>query len=162
MKHRVRKAVFPAAGLGTRFLPATKAQPKEMLPLVDKPLIQYLLRKIDAHFRTNVVPDYNEMTIEHIAPENPPASKTISAELVGSLGNMLFIPEKLNVKLANKPFTKKKQILIANNDRLNSVQYCPRAMHESSRHAHAMRQAVLRLSVKPRIEVFTGVRRNVS
>ncbi len=38
---KVRKAVFPAAGLGTRFLPATKAQPKEMLPLVDKPLIQY-------------------------------------------------------------------------------------------------------------------------
>src|SRR5437764_7878566 len=41
MKMRVRKAVFPAAGLGTRFLPATKAQPKEMLPLVDKPIIQY-------------------------------------------------------------------------------------------------------------------------
>ena len=41
MKTRVRKAVFPAAGLGTRFLPATKAQPKEMLPLVDKPIIQY-------------------------------------------------------------------------------------------------------------------------
>jgi len=38
---KVRKVVFPAAGLGTRFLPATKAQPKEMLPLVDKPLIQY-------------------------------------------------------------------------------------------------------------------------
>jgi UTP--glucose-1-phosphate uridylyltransferase len=41
MTMRVRKAVFPAAGLGTRFLPATKAQPKEMLPLVDKPVIQY-------------------------------------------------------------------------------------------------------------------------
>jgi len=41
MPQRVRKAVFPAAGLGTRFLPATKASPKEMLPLVDKPLIQY-------------------------------------------------------------------------------------------------------------------------
>jgi UTP--glucose-1-phosphate uridylyltransferase len=41
MISKIRKAVFPAAGLGTRFLPATKAQPKEMLPLVDKPLIQY-------------------------------------------------------------------------------------------------------------------------
>src|SRR5262245_10534801 len=41
MANVVRKAVFPAAGLGTRFLPATKAQPKEMLPLVDKPIIQY-------------------------------------------------------------------------------------------------------------------------
>ena len=41
MPVKVRKAVFPAAGLGTRFLPATKAQPKEMLPIVDKPIIQY-------------------------------------------------------------------------------------------------------------------------
>jgi len=41
MQRKVRKALFPAAGLGTRFLPATKAQPKEMLPLVDKPIIQY-------------------------------------------------------------------------------------------------------------------------
>ncbi len=41
----VRKAVFPAAGLGTRFLPATKAQPKEMLPLVDKPVIQYVIEE---------------------------------------------------------------------------------------------------------------------
>jgi UTP--glucose-1-phosphate uridylyltransferase len=45
MPRRVRKAVFPAAGLGTRFLPATKASPKEMLPLVDKPLIQYVVEE---------------------------------------------------------------------------------------------------------------------
>src|ERR671915_234866 len=42
---RVRKAIIPAAGLGTRFLPATKASPKEMLPLVDKPLIQYVVEE---------------------------------------------------------------------------------------------------------------------
>ena len=46
MTQKVRKAVFPAAGLGTRFLPATKAQPKEMLPLVDKPLIQYGVEEV--------------------------------------------------------------------------------------------------------------------
>lgn len=45
MPRKVRKAVFPAAGLGTRFLPATKASPKEMLPLVDKPLIQYVVEE---------------------------------------------------------------------------------------------------------------------
>jgi UTP--glucose-1-phosphate uridylyltransferase len=45
---KVTKAVFPAAGLGTRFLPATKAQPKEMLPLVDKPLIQYVIEEAKA------------------------------------------------------------------------------------------------------------------
>jgi CTP:molybdopterin cytidylyltransferase MocA len=54
---KIRKAVFPAAGLGTRFLPATKAQPKEMLSLVDKPLIQYgveeaiPLRRAQHHYR---------------------------------------------------------------------------------------------------------------
>src|SRR4029077_20856978 len=42
---KIRVAVFPAAGLGTRFLPATKAQPKEMLPLVDRPLIQYVVEE---------------------------------------------------------------------------------------------------------------------
>ena len=44
-KQRIRKAVFPAAGLGTRFLPATKAIPKEMLPVVDKPIIQYAVEE---------------------------------------------------------------------------------------------------------------------
>src|SRR5437773_2880654 len=73
----VRKGVFPAAGLGTRFLPATKAQPKEMLPLVDKPMIQYVVeeavasgiseiiivtgrgkRAIEDHFDTNFELEY--------------------------------------------------------------------------------------------------------
>ncbi|HEX2191842.1 MAG TPA: UTP--glucose-1-phosphate uridylyltransferase GalU [Acidimicrobiales bacterium] len=45
MRQMVRKAVIPAAGLGTRFLPATKAQPKEMLPVVDKPAIQYVIEE---------------------------------------------------------------------------------------------------------------------
>jgi UTP--glucose-1-phosphate uridylyltransferase len=51
---RIAKAVFPAAGLGTRFLPATKAQPKEMLPLVDKPLIQYVIEEAVAAGIRNV------------------------------------------------------------------------------------------------------------
>ncbi|HXX58998.1 MAG TPA: UTP--glucose-1-phosphate uridylyltransferase GalU [Thermodesulfovibrionales bacterium] len=45
MEYRVKKAIFPAAGLGTRFLPATKASPKEMLPIVDKPMIQYAVEE---------------------------------------------------------------------------------------------------------------------
>lgn len=48
MTKRIRKAVFPVGGLGTRFLPATKAMPKEMLPLVDKPLIQYAVEEARA------------------------------------------------------------------------------------------------------------------
>lgn len=45
MNMKITKAVIPAAGLGTRFLPATKAQPKEMLPIVDKPTIQYIIEE---------------------------------------------------------------------------------------------------------------------
>ena len=45
MAQRIRKAVFPVGGMGTRFLPATKAIPKEMLPVVDKPLIQYAVEE---------------------------------------------------------------------------------------------------------------------
>ena len=45
MKQKVRKAIIPAAGLGTRFLPATKALAKEMLPIVDTPTIQYIIQE---------------------------------------------------------------------------------------------------------------------
>lgn len=51
----VRKAVFPVAGLGTRFLPATKAMPKEMLPVVDKPLIQYAVEEAAAAGITDMI-----------------------------------------------------------------------------------------------------------
>ena len=52
---KIRRAIFPAAGLGTRFLPATKAQPKEMLPLVDKPIIQYAVEEAVASGLENLV-----------------------------------------------------------------------------------------------------------
>src|SRR6478672_2185737 len=55
MSSTIRKAVFPAAGLGTRFLPATKAQPKEMLPLVDTPIIQYGVEEALASGVNNII-----------------------------------------------------------------------------------------------------------
>ena len=55
MKQRIRKAVFPVAGLGTRFLPATKASPKEMLPVVDKPIIQYAAEEAIAAGMTELI-----------------------------------------------------------------------------------------------------------
>src|SRR5213595_4307667 len=55
MASAIRKAIFPAAGLGTRFLPATKAQPKEMLPLVDKPIIQYGVEEAVAAGIANII-----------------------------------------------------------------------------------------------------------
>jgi len=55
MIKKVTKAVFPVAGLGTRFLPATKANPKEMLPIVDKPLIQYAVEEAIAAGITDLI-----------------------------------------------------------------------------------------------------------
>src|SRR5437868_5966336 len=55
MSRIVTKAVIPAAGLGTRFLPATKASPKEMLPVVDKPAIQYVVEEAAAAGLTDVL-----------------------------------------------------------------------------------------------------------
>ncbi len=63
-KRKVRKAVFPVAGLGTRFLPATKAVPKEMLTVVDKPVIQY------------VVDEAMEAGIEHLIFRHRPQQGT--------------------------------------------------------------------------------------
>ncbi|MDA0261663.1 MAG: UTP--glucose-1-phosphate uridylyltransferase GalU [Proteobacteria bacterium] len=67
MNHRVTKAVFPVGGLGTRFLPATKAMPKEMLPVVDKPLIQYAVEEAQAAGIEEFifVTGRNERTIEN-------------------------------------------------------------------------------------------------
>lgn len=55
MGQKIRKAVFPVAGLGTRFLPVTKANPKEMLPVVDKPLIQYAVEEAVAAGMTELI-----------------------------------------------------------------------------------------------------------
>ena len=58
MSKRIRKAVFPVAGLGTRFLPATKTVPKEMLPIIDRPLIQYAVDEaIEAGCDLILMPD---------------------------------------------------------------------------------------------------------
>ena len=64
---RVRKAVFPVAGMGTRFLPATKASPKEMLPVIDRPLIQYAVEEaVSAGIDTIVfVTGRNKRSIEN-------------------------------------------------------------------------------------------------
>ena len=73
MKKRITKAVFPVAGLGSRFLPATKASPKEMLPIVDKPLIQYAVEEAAAAGITDMifVTGRNKRAIEDHFDLNP-------------------------------------------------------------------------------------------
>ena len=97
-RKRVRKAVLPAAGLGTRFLPATKAQPKEMLPLVDKPLIQYVVEECVASGIENIiiVTGRGKNSIEDHFDSSPELEKFLEskgkadqAEMVRSISNMV-------------------------------------------------------------------------
>ena len=100
MDKKIRKAIIPAAGLGTRFLPATKAQPKEMLPIVDKPTLQYIIeeaiesgieeiliitgrnkKSIEDHFDRSVE---LELELEH-------KGKVEMLEMVKSISNMVDI-----------------------------------------------------------------------
>src|SRR5450631_6057 len=95
---RVHKAVLPAAGLGTRFLPATKAQPKEMLPVVDKPLVQYVVEECVASGIEHIIivtgrgknasEDHFDSSpeLEHFLERK---GKTELAALVRSSGNMV-------------------------------------------------------------------------
>src|SRR5262245_35208102 len=73
MQKKITKAVFPVAGLGSRFLPATKASPKEMLPIVDKPLIQYAVEEAAAAGITDLifVTGRNKRAIEDHFDLNP-------------------------------------------------------------------------------------------
>ena len=95
---RVRKAVLPAAGLGTRFLPATKAQPKEMLPVVDKPLIQYVVEECVASGIDNIiiVTGRGKNAIEDHFDSSPELEHFLQskgkcelAKLVHDIGNMV-------------------------------------------------------------------------
>jgi UTP--glucose-1-phosphate uridylyltransferase len=96
--NRVRKAVLPAAGLGTRFLPATKAQPKEMLPVVDKPLIQYTVEECVASGIENIiiVTGRGKNAIEDHFDSSPELERFLEerghpdrAEMVRKISNMI-------------------------------------------------------------------------
>ncbi|MBS6007245.1 MAG: UTP--glucose-1-phosphate uridylyltransferase GalU [Clostridium baratii] len=100
MKKRIRKAIIPAAGLGTRFLPATKAQPKEMLPIVDKPTIQYIIEEaIDSGIEEiliitgrskKCIEDHFDKSVE-LELELSKAGKNELLELVRDISDMVDI-----------------------------------------------------------------------
>lgn len=87
----IRKAVFPVAGLGTRFLPATKAMPKEMLPIVDKPLIQYAVEEAVAAGITELIfiTGRNKRAIEDHFDRMPELESELIAQEKTSLLNMV-------------------------------------------------------------------------
>ena len=147
---KLTKAVFPVAGLGTRFLPATKASPKEMLPIVDKPLIQYAVeeavaagitelifvtssskRAIEDHFDSNFELEYklqqqDKMELLHcvknILPSNVACSYVRQREALG-LGHAVLCAEPL---VGNEPFA----VLLAD-DLIDGVNgYCLEQMNK--------------------------------
>lgn len=100
MSKRVRKAIIPAAGLGTRFLPATKSQPKEMLPIVDKPTLQYIIEEAIASGIEEIliVTGRNKKSIEdhfdrsvELELELEQKGKTEILEMVQDISNMVNI-----------------------------------------------------------------------
>ena len=100
MKKQVRKAIIPAAGLGTRFLPATKSQPKEMLPIVDKPTLQYIIEEAvnSGIEEILVVTGRNKKSIEdhfdrsiELEVELEQKGKTAMLEMVKEISNMVDI-----------------------------------------------------------------------
>src|SRR5436189_5385702 len=106
MLAKVRKAVFPAAGLGTRFLPATKAQPKEMLPLEDKPLIQYGVEEAIHSGITNMIivtgrgktaiEDHFDVSfeLEHLLESRRKTDLLQTVRAVSDLINVAYIRQK--------------------------------------------------------------------
>jgi len=103
---RIAKAVFPAAGLGTRFLPATKAQPKEMLPLVDKPLIQYVVEEaVAAGIRNitivtgrgkNAIEDHFDVSyeLERVLEERGKESLLKEIRQISNMINVSYVRQK--------------------------------------------------------------------
>ena len=102
----VRRAVFPAAGLGTRFLPATKAQPKEMLPLVDKPIIQYAVEEaVNSGLRNlviitgrgkNAIEDHFDVSyeLEKILEERGKSSQLKLVRAVSEMVQIAYVRQK--------------------------------------------------------------------
>lgn len=106
MPQRIRKAVFPAAGLGTRFLPATKASPKEMLPLVDKPLIQYVVEEAVASGIESVIivtgrgksaiEDHFDISfeLEHLLEERGKAKELAATRSISEMARVSYVRQR--------------------------------------------------------------------
>jgi UTP--glucose-1-phosphate uridylyltransferase len=110
---RVRKAVFPAAGWGTRFLPATKAQPKEMLPLVDKPVIQYAVEEAVAAGIEQVIivtssqkratEDHFDLSyeLEHLLEEKGDIEMLRQVRAISDLAQVAYVRQKEQLGLGH-------------------------------------------------------------
>ena len=143
---RISKAVFPAAGLGTRFLPATKAQPKEMLPLVDKPLIQYVIEEaVNSGIRNitivtgrgkNAIEDHFDVSyeLERVLEERGKKDLLSEVRQISNMINVSYVRQKEALGLGhailmsrdaigNEPFS-----VMLGDDIINSAVPCMKQM----------------------------------
>ena len=119
---RVRKAVFPAAGWGTRFLPATKAQPKEMLPLVDKPVIQYAVEEavaagieqviIVTSSQKRAIEDHFDLSyeLEHLLEERGDVEMLRRIRHISDLAQIAYVRQKEQLGLGHAVLVAKELI----------------------------------------------------
>src|SRR3990167_2911321 len=106
MSQKITKAIIPAAGLGTRFLPATKAMPKEMLPIVDKPVIQYVVEEIAASGVRDIIivtgsdkraiEDHFDRSLdfEDFLIKNGKTEKAEEIKRIATLANFIYLRQK--------------------------------------------------------------------
>ena len=158
---RVRKAVFPAAGWGTRFLPATKAQPKEMLPLVDKPVIQYGVEEavsagieqviIVTSSQKRAIEDHfdHSYELEHLLEEKGDIEMLRRVRQIGDMAQISYVRQKEQLGLGHAVLMAKELVgnepfaVILSDDVVVSDRPCIGQLMEANRQTHASVIAVM-------------------
>jgi UTP--glucose-1-phosphate uridylyltransferase len=158
---RVRKAVFPAAGWGTRFLPATKAQPKEMLPLVDKPVIQYGVEEaiaagieqvvIVTSSQKRAIEDHfdHSYELEHLLEEKGDIEMLRRVRQIGDMVQISYVRQKEQLGLGHAVLMAKELVgheafaVILSDDVVVGDRPCIGQLIEAYRQTHASVVAVM-------------------
>jgi UTP--glucose-1-phosphate uridylyltransferase len=158
---RVRKAVFPAAGWGTRFLPATKAQPKEMLPLVDKPVIQYAVEEavaagieqviIVTSSQKRAIEDHFDISyeLEHLLEQKGDIDMLRRVRHIGDLATISYVRQKEQLGLGHAVLVAKELVghepfaVILSDDVVIGEQPCVGQLIDAYERTHASVVAVM-------------------
>jgi UTP--glucose-1-phosphate uridylyltransferase len=160
---RVRKAVFPAAGWGTRFLPATKAQPKEMLPLVDKPVIQYAVEEavgagieqviIVTSSQKRAIEDHFDRSyeLEHLLENKGDIEMLRRVRQIGDMAQISYVRQKEQLGLGHAVLMAKELVghepfaVILSDDVVSAERSCIGQLIEVYRATHSSVVAVMKV-----------------
>jgi UTP--glucose-1-phosphate uridylyltransferase len=158
---RVRKAVFPAAGWGTRFLPATKAQPKEMLPLVDKPVIQYAVEEavaagieqviIVTSSQKRAIEDHfdHSFELEHLLEQRGDIEMLRKVRQIGDMAQVSYVRQKEQLGLGHAVLMAKELVghepfaVILSDDVVQAERSCIGQLIDSYQHTGGSTLAVM-------------------